>query len=139
MSTAVSRLALATRDHVPTAVSSPLEIAILVQSAPDEPGNSLALRFAAEAIRKGHAIPRVFFYKDAVNTGDGRGEFSAQGFGVRRGWQSLTRTNGTELLVCSASGSRRGIPPSALASCFISSGLGQLAAMTLESDRLVCF
>ncbi|MCE2436886.1 MAG: DsrE family protein, partial [Pseudomonadales bacterium] len=73
------------------------------------------------------------------NTGDGRGELSAQGFGVRRGWQSLTRTNGTELLVCSASGSRRGIPPSALASCFISSGLGQLAAMTLESDRLVCF
>lgn len=113
-------------------------MSLLVQGSPHAtraPAN--ALGFAEAAVAAGHAIGRVFFYKDAVIVGN---RLAADEEGLREGWQKLAERAGFELAVCIAAAGRRGVVEGdSLADGFAIVGLGQLIEAMEASDRLVTF
>lgn len=115
-----------------------MRISLLVQGAPcstSAPGN--ALDFARAVVARGHAIGRVFFYKDAVLVGN---RFAEDQSGLREGWATLAAQAGFELAVCVSAAGRRGVVEDvSLADGFVIVGLGQLIEAMEESDRLVAF
>ena len=116
-----------------------LEIAVLLQSAPQEAGCKLALDFAEAAYKSGHNLPRIFFYKRGVVVANRHSKIPSDENDLRSAWQEFSKISGAELLVCVSAGKRRGINAASVADSFEIVGLGQLATMCLESDRLVCF
>ena len=115
-----------------------MRMSLLVQGSPHAtraPAN--ALGFAEAAVAAGHAIGRVFFYKDAVVVGN---RLAADEEGLREGWQKLAERGDFELAVCIAAAGRRGVVESeSLADGFAIVGLGQLIEAIEASDRLVTF
>ena len=100
-------------------------------------GPIAAQRFAEAALDAGHAIGRVFFYKDAVAVGN---RFVPAERGLRDGWRELASRGGFELVVCVAAAERRGIVEGkSLAEGFAIVGLGQLIEAMESGDRLVTF
>ena len=114
-----------------------MRINLLVQGAPFATSASVnALRFATAALAAGHAIGRVFFYKEAVAVGN---RFASDDDGVRAGWVALSAEGGFELAICIAAAARRGIVPDSLAEGFAIVGLGQLIEAMEDGERLVSF
>ena len=115
-----------------------MRFSLLVQGAPSTtsaPHN--ALEFARAAVARGHAIGRVFFYKDAVILAN---RFAADEGALREDWTTLAAEAECELAVCIAAAGRRGIVENdTLAEGFAIVGLGQLIEAMEESDRLVAF
>ena len=95
------------------------------------------MNFARAAATGGHAIGRVFFYKDAVAVAN---RFASDEQNLQKGWANLAAEARFELAVCIAAAARRGIvEDTSLADGFAIVGLGQLIEAMEESDRLVCF
>ena len=115
-----------------------MRINLLVQCGPDAAAAATtAQRFARAVLDAGHAIGRVFFYKDAVAVGN---HFAADKDGLRQGWRELASRGGFELAVCVAAAERRGIVEGkSLAEGFTIVGLGQLIEAMESGDRLVTF
>lgn len=114
-----------------------MRINLLVQGGPGAASAPNTARcFAQAVLDSGHAIGRVFFYKDAVAVGNRFvGDES-----LRRGWCELARRGGFELAVCVAAAERRGVVEGkSLAEGFAIVGLGQLIEAMESGDRLVTF
>lgn len=116
-----------------------LEFAILLQSAPQEAGCNLALDFATAAVKSGHRVPKIFFYKRGVMVANRHSKCPSDENDPQLAWQEFSKISGSELLVCVSAGKRRGIDADSIADSFEIVGLGQFATMCLEADRLVCF
>ena len=121
-----------------------MKISILIQGSPyTTSACETALDFAITAIRAGHEIYRVFFYKDAVLIANRFLEISSDERNVQKEWQAYSEGENKLLSLCIASGQRRGIvgdgANQSIALGFEVSGLGQFVEATLESDRVVSF
>ena len=117
-----------------------MNISLLVQGDPlSTNAPSLALHFAREAVTQGHALSRVFFYKDAVHLANRFNSVPSDETDLQSEWQTFAKNSGAELTVCIAAGQRRGIVEDNLAEGFSIAGLGQMVEAMAESDRTVTF
>ncbi len=109
-----------------------------------------ALRFANASIETGNSIYRIFFYHEAVNSGNELLTPPQDEIHIPNEWQAMARDNSIDLVVCIASALKRGVldsteadryekPASNLAPNFNLSGLGQLIDASVKSDRLITF
>ena len=129
----------------------PLRFAVLVLGSPwSTQSVGTALRFARAAVVSGHCVERVFFYHDAVYTGNQFASPSADTPDYPREWAELAAQHDIDLVICIASAVKRGIlaagearrhghPCANLATGFDASGLGQLVAAAIQCDRVVSF
>ncbi len=125
--------------------------AITVHGAPFSSSAALsAFRFAEAAIDAGHKIPRVFFYHDAVRTGDNLSVPPQEEPSVVDRWAKLSRNHEVELAVCIAASLKRGVldddardryekPAANLHPAFTIVGLGQLVDAIAGADRFISF
>src|SRR5262245_4083928 len=84
-----------------------LEFAILITASPLASGGDTAFQFILAALKKGHKIRQVFFYRDGVYHGSRLIHTENPAFIAR--WQMLAKEYNMPLLLCSASSARRGI------------------------------
>lgn len=115
-----------------------MRFGLLIHSAPLAPlAAETALGFAAAAAAAGHEVRRVFFHKDAAAIAN---RFASDERGTRGKWLDFAQRHGAELVVCVASGQRRGIVEGeSVAPGFQVAGLGLLVETMAETDRLVSF
>jgi tRNA 2-thiouridine synthesizing protein D len=127
-----------------------MKIALLVTAAPHQENAWQALQFCRAALAGGHEVPRVFFYGDGAVHGNALLLPPQDEAHVTRDWQRLAGEHGIELVVCIAAALKRGVMDADtaqreeksvanLAPGFVISGLGQLAEVMIEADRLVSF
>ena len=117
-----------------------MQFGILVNEGPySHQASDSAYLFARNAIEKGHAIPRVFFYHDGVNNSTRLATPPQDDRNVSARWSKLAAEHNVDLVVCVAAAQRRGITDDILAPGFRISGLGQLVEMGIQYDRLVTF
>jgi tRNA 2-thiouridine synthesizing protein D len=109
-----------------------------------------AFRFTQQVLSQGHRVLRVFFYQQGVHWSSRFRVMPQDELNITALWQQLSLDYGIELGVCIAAALQSGIvdPQESiryelggenLASQFMLVGLGQLAAASVESDRLVSF
>ena len=119
-------------------------------SAHSGPGGRSAVEFAAAALEQGHEISRVFFYHDAVLTGNGFAGAAGDSSVLTARWQELADEFSLDLVLCIGAALRRGVVDAAgareqqlaaanLATGFRIAGLGQWMEAALEADRVVRF
>ena len=125
--------------------------AISVHGAPFSSSAALsAYRFAEAALHAGHEIPRVFFYHDAVRTGDSLSVPPQEEDSVIDRWAALSEKYSVELAVCIAASLKRGVindeardryekPAANLHPAFTIVGLGQLIDAIASADRFISF
>ncbi|MDQ8036040.1 MAG: sulfurtransferase complex subunit TusD [Pedobacter sp.] len=127
-----------------------MKFALLVTAAPHQEQAWQALEFGRAALAAGHTLPRVFFYGDGALHGNSLFLPPQDEPDVQKGWQELAASHGVELVVCIAAAIKRGVMDadtaereekagSNLAPGFVISGLGQLAEIMLEAERMVSF
>lgn len=124
---------------------------IAVYAAPYSSQSSYsAYRFASALLSKGHSLHRVFFYCDGVHAASDLATPPQDDCQLTHAWQNLAKTHKVDLVVCIAAALKRGLfdqqeatrydkATSNLAPGFELSGLGQLVAAAIASDRLITF
>jgi tRNA 2-thiouridine synthesizing protein D len=135
----------------PSLNEAALTYAIVVRCGADQQSQALsAFRFTQQVLSQGHRVLRVFFYQQGVHWSSGFRVMPQDELNITALWQQLSLDYGIELGVCIAAALQSGIvdPQESiryelggenLASQFMLVGLGQLAAASVESDRLVSF
>ena len=114
-------------------------ISILVLEGPyNHEASDSAYHFIHAALAKGHSIRGVFFYDDGVYNATKLMDPPQDDRHISKRWSELGAT-GIDMVVCIAAAKRRGITNEVLAPNIRISGLGQLASMIHESDRIVTF
>ncbi len=128
-----------------------MKFSILVLGAPySRQSVQTAYRFADAALQRGHSIYRVFFYHDAVNTGNALSQPPQDAASLPALWTELGQKHQLDLVVCISSALKRGVidpteaaryekPAANLAPGFELSGLGQWVDACLNSDRVLTF
>ncbi|WP_148254192.1 sulfurtransferase complex subunit TusD [Aidingimonas lacisalsi] len=128
-----------------------MRYALLVQGPPySVQASHSALRFAGAVVARGHQLDTVFFYHDGVYNAARLASPPQDEPHLVDAWRNLHDQHGTALLVCIASGLRRGIVDAkeasrhgkegfSLAPPFELTGLGQLIDAGFTHDRLVTF
>ena len=109
-----------------------MKYTLVVMTGPDNGmGHVRARGFAQALAQQGHRLQRVFFYGDGVRAAQGETP-QCQQF-----WTTLAESEGSELVLCSASAERYGltepVPP------FTLLGLGALMEAGFDSDRIISF
>lgn len=116
-----------------------MKLAILVQEGPyNHEASDSAYNVIMAALEKGHEIQGVFFYHDGVYNATKLMRPPQDDRHIANRWSELGE-KGVDIVVCVAAGLRRGIVEENLIPNARISGLGQLAKMVMESDRLVTF
>ena len=116
-----------------------MKLSILVQEGPyNHQASDSAYQFIQAALAKGHTIRGVFFYDDGVYNATKLMDPPQDDRHISKRWSELG-AQGVDLIVCVAAAKRRGITNDVLAANIRISGLGQLASLIDESDRLVTF
>jgi|TARA_B110000908_G_scaffold19146_1_gene21524 tRNA 2-thiouridine synthesizing protein D len=135
----------------PSLNEAALTYTIVVRCGADQQSQALsAFRFTQQVLSQGHRVLRVFFYQQGVHWSSGFRVMPQDELNITALWQQLSLDYGIELGVCIAAALQSGIvdPQESiryelggenLASQFMLVGLGQLAAASVESDRLVSF
>jgi len=128
-----------------------MRFSLLVSSPPaDSFGSDAALQFARAVVRSEHVLHRVFFYGDGVFHGGALAVVPQDRPDPAGQWAALAAEYEVDLVLCSASATRRGIldrdeaerqarPAASAHAAFTLSGLGQLADTQLLGDRIVTF
>ncbi len=128
-----------------------MRFSLLILGAPySSQSVSTALRFAQASIAAGHSLYRIFFYHDAVNSGNTLITPPQDESDIPHQWQALADDHDIDLVVCIASALKRGVLDEKeadryeqsthnLNKHFTISGLGQLVDASIESDRLITF
>ena len=124
---------------------------LLVTSAPFSEQNAYsAYRFALAAVEAKHTVEGVFFYQGGTLNGSSLQLIPSNEFDLYKAWKGLAETYNVPLVVCVSAASKRGItsPEDAadndiehysLTPPFESVGLGELAVLLKNSDRLIQF
>lgn len=128
-----------------------MRFALLVNASPhSSQSQDTAYRFARAALAAGHAVDRVFFYRDGVLAGSRLPAPPSDEVDLGARWLCLREEHGVALNVCVAAALRRGVLDAAeaerwerdghnLAAGFELSGLGQLVESLIEAERVVEF
>ncbi|MEE4660402.1 MAG: sulfurtransferase complex subunit TusD [Halieaceae bacterium] len=128
-----------------------MRFSLLVSSPPaDSYGSDPALQFARAVVRSEHELHRVFFYGDGVFHGSALAVVPRDRPDTAEQWAALAAEHQVDLVLCSASATRRGVldrdeaerrahPAASAHAAFALSGLGQLADTYLLGDRIVTF
>lgn len=117
-----------------------MKFAILINEGPyTHQASDSALHFARAALKKGHAVTRVFFYGDGVYNANKFVQPPTDERNLVNLWGELAGQHSIDLVVCVAAANRRGIQSELLAAGFRISGLGQLVEAGIDSDRLLVF
>tara|TARA_R110002167_G_scaffold41455_1_gene126599 strand:+ start:280 stop:669 length:390 start_codon:yes stop_codon:yes gene_type:complete len=124
---------------------------LLVTSAPfSEQSAYSAYRFALAAAQAKHSINGIFFYQSGTLNGSSLQITPSNEFDLYGAWIKLSQQYQVPLMVCVSAASKRGIttaedaqdsdnPHFSLAAPFESVGLGELATLISNSDRLLQF
>jgi tRNA 2-thiouridine synthesizing protein D len=124
---------------------------LLVSSAPFSQQNAYsAYRFALAAVQSKHTVNGIFFYQSGTLNGSSLQITPSDEFDLYDAWQTLSQEFRVPLMVCVSAASKRGIitsddardsdnPHFSLTSPFESVGLGELAILINDSDRLIQF
>ncbi|MDU0354993.1 sulfurtransferase complex subunit TusD [Paraglaciecola aquimarina] len=124
---------------------------ILVTSAPHSQQNAYtAYRFTKAALAAKHQVNGIFFYGNGTLNGSALQVISAAEFNLHQAWVELAIEYAVPLMVCVTAASKRGITSQqdaqesdqqhySLSTHFESVGLGELATLISQSDRLVQF
>ena len=128
-----------------------MKFSLLILGAPQStPAVSSALHFAEACVASGHELFRVFFFHDAVTTGNALTIAPQDQQNLPLAWQRFGATHGTDMVLCISSALRRGIVNAREAQRyelgasnsldgFDLSGLGQWVEAMMVSDRVVTF
>jgi tRNA 2-thiouridine synthesizing protein D len=128
-----------------------LKIGIIVSEGPyTHQAADTAYHFVKAALRKGHVVPRVFFYNDGVAVSNRLSVPPQDERHIQRNWTYLAQEAEIDLVVCVAAAQRRGVldameaarlgkDADTLAEGFRISGLGQMIEMAIQCDRVVTF
>ncbi|KXI28948.1 sulfurtransferase complex subunit TusD [Paraglaciecola hydrolytica] len=126
-------------------------IGILVMSSPSASQNaSSALRLAQTIATSEHNLLGVFFYQDGVHNANQLQVSASNELNLYAAWTQLATIHACPLLVCVTAASKRGVLSQLdasendsehfnLSAPFQSVGLGELAQLIRNSDRLVQF
>ncbi|MCF2947048.1 sulfurtransferase complex subunit TusD [Paraglaciecola aquimarina] len=124
---------------------------LLVTSAPfSDQGSNSAYRFSLAALEAGHTINGVFFYENGTLNGNSLQISASDEFDLLNAWQALVTQHKVPLKVCVNAATKRGVTNAqdaeesdklhfSLSNNFESVGLGDLAVLIKDSDRLVQF
>ena len=124
---------------------------LLVTTAPFSKQNAYsAYRFALAAVQTNHTINSIFFYQDGTLNGSSLQITPSDEFDLYQAWSNLSKDHQIPLMVCVSAASKRGIttiqdaqdtdtPHFSLQAPFESVGLGELAVLINNSDRLIQF
>jgi tRNA 2-thiouridine synthesizing protein D len=124
---------------------------LLITSAPHINDKGLsAYRFAQTVLNSEHQLQGVFFYQDGVHHANALQISPSSDFDLYQAWTSLAKTHQCPLLVCVTAATKRGVLSARdaadhdkiavnLADPFQALGLGELAVLLSQSDRLVQF
>lgn len=128
-----------------------IKFSIVVSGAPyGSQSASSAYQFCAAAILAGHQIAGVFFYQEGVLNANQLVSPATDEVNLPDLWAALATQHQFPLEVCVSAALRRGVldeqeaaqlslPQFNLKSPFVLSGLGQLAELSANCDRLVQF
>lgn len=128
-----------------------MKFSLLVLGSPQSSSavNS-ALKFAEATLASGHELFRVFFFHDAVTTGNALTVAPQDQNNLPLAWQQFGQDHSIDMVLCISSALRRGIvdereaqryqlnAANSLAG-FELSGLGQWVEAMMLSDRIVTF
>jgi tRNA 2-thiouridine synthesizing protein D len=124
---------------------------ILVTSAPYSNQSAYsAYRFALAAVELTHQIKGIFFYQGGTLNGSALQQTPSDEFNLHNAWKNISAEHNIPLLVCVSAATKRGITNTqdaadydqahhSLSAEFQSVGLGDLAILLADSDRLVQF
>lgn len=116
-----------------------MKFALLIRSAPHRGGASTPLAFAREALAQGHEVIQIFFQAEGVHHANRlSAPPPAEGNAVAD-WSRFAEESGTELVLCSTAGLRRGVREANLAPGFRISGVGQWLEAAAAADRVLVF
>jgi len=128
-----------------------VKFSLLVTGSPASSQSAAsAYQFCKAIISKGHQISGVFFYLDGVLTANELLSPASDEINLSKLWADLAEEHHFPLEVCVAASLRRGIVNKLeaeqlglkhhnLRSPFVLSGLGQLAELSANCDRLIQF
>jgi len=132
-------------------VQQKVKFSIVVTGAPyGSQSASSAYQFCVAALLAGHKVAGVFFYQEGVLNANGLVSPATDEINLPKLWAKLATEFQFPLEVCVSAALRRGIvdQPEAqllklaqfnLQAPFVLSGLGQLAELSVNCDRLVQF
>ncbi|MEP0357212.1 MAG: sulfurtransferase complex subunit TusD [Paraglaciecola sp.] len=124
---------------------------LLVTSAPFTEQNAYsAYRFALASVQAKHSVNGIFFYQSGTLNGSSLQLTPSNEFDLYAAWQGLANDYNVPLMVCVSAANRRGVttaqealdsdtPHFSLTPPFESVGLGELAVLMKNSDRLIQF
>ena len=127
------------------------QFTILVTSNPaSHESASSAYQFCSAALKSGHKVSGVFFYLDGVLTANSLISPASDEVNLSESWAKLASEYQFPLEVCVSAALRRGVVNQQeaeqldlsnynLRSPFVLSGLGQLAELSANCDRLIQF
>jgi tRNA 2-thiouridine synthesizing protein D len=95
-----------------------------------------ALKLAQAALTQ-HSISCVYFLFNGAYTANKFIDMPTDEFNLSQQWSAFATSNNIDLLVCAASGLRRGICENTLAPGFKMGSIGQLVASCDSADRVV--
>jgi len=117
-----------------------MKFAVQVLEGPyNNQASDTAYHFIKAALDKGHTIVRVFFYHNGVINVNNSAEPPQDDRNIYKRWTELGKDKGIDIVACIAASKRRGIKDGHIVEGTRISGLGQLADMTIEADRLITF
>ncbi|RME87716.1 MAG: sulfurtransferase complex subunit TusD [Anaerolineae bacterium] len=116
-----------------------MRFSILVLESPyQRQAADSAYRFARAVLEKGHQIRGIFFYMNGVhNANKYQKPPGERNLGTL--WTQLQQEHNLDFVACIAASTWRGMNEDLALPGFRIAGLGQLALMIQESDRLVTF
>ena len=127
------------------------QFSILITSAPHINDKGLSdFRFAQTVLNSEHQLQGIFFYQDGVHHANALQINPSSGFDLYQGWTNLALTHQCPLMVCVTAATKRGVLSANdaadhdktavnLSAPFEALGLGELAVLLSQSDRLVQF
>ncbi|MBF0462416.1 MAG: sulfurtransferase complex subunit TusD [Magnetococcales bacterium] len=114
-----------------------MKIAVCIGEGPyNHEAADSAYHFIRAALDRGHQIQGIFFYHDGVHNVNALMEPPQDERHMANRWSALGAT-GIHIVACVTAAKRRGAMEQ-VAHVELA-GLGQLAMMTIQADRLVCF
>ena len=128
-----------------------MKFALLVTAAPfSQQGAATALRFAQAAVKNGHRVERVFFFRDGVHNASRFAIAPQDERNVPAEWQQFCREQALDAVVCVSAALKRGIvdvreserhqlPADNIADGMQIGGLGLLTEALIAADRVVTF
>ncbi len=123
---------------------------LITASASNSEAPATALRFATAALKNGHSIYRVFFFRDGVHNANTYTIAQQDEHNIPDAWQQFCHTHNLDAATCVSAALKRGVVDekesqrwqktgSNISPHIPIGGLGLLTDAIINSDRLITF